>query len=346
MTALKEYQRLESPGLWREHGEAQRRDVVVSFGSATLVVSDIRSGIALAHWSLPAVRRLNPGAAPALYAPDADTDETLEIDDDTMTDAIERVRGALSARRRRPGRLRLFATVGALAGAAVLLGLWLPGAAVQQAASIMPDATRARIGRDLLNELTNGGFRLCDAAPGQQALDRLAERLLVSGNGGIFVVDVGPESSLAAGARALPGGLVVLDHAVIADPDQPEVAAGHVIAAAARAEANDPLAALLETGGIGAVLQLLTTGDVSRETLHAYATRLTAQTPAPPPATVLSEHFAARHVAWHAYARSVEPSGALARRLEKTTAAPAQGQDFRPVMNDGDWVALQGICER
>lgn len=84
MTALKQYERLESIGLWRDDPEAQRREVLVRFGEATLVLSDPRSEVALSHWSLPAVERRNPGVLPALYAPGDDALETLEIDDTDM----------------------------------------------------------------------------------------------------------------------------------------------------------------------------------------------------------------------------------------------------------------------
>ena len=60
MTALPEYQRLECSGLWRDGPGAQRREVIVAFGDATLVIADARSDRALAHWSLPAVLRLQP----------------------------------------------------------------------------------------------------------------------------------------------------------------------------------------------------------------------------------------------------------------------------------------------
>ena len=70
MTALERYERLESDGLWRPAPGAQRRDVTVSFGNATLVLTD-RAGRPLAHWSMPALERLDGGEGPALYAPDA-----------------------------------------------------------------------------------------------------------------------------------------------------------------------------------------------------------------------------------------------------------------------------------
>ena len=65
MTALSDYQRLEAPGVWRPSPDAQRRDVIVSLGDATLVLSDQKDA-ALAHWSLAAVERRNPGRMPAL----------------------------------------------------------------------------------------------------------------------------------------------------------------------------------------------------------------------------------------------------------------------------------------
>ena len=43
MTAIKEFERLESLGLWRDLKDSQRREVVVSFGESTLVLSDINN---------------------------------------------------------------------------------------------------------------------------------------------------------------------------------------------------------------------------------------------------------------------------------------------------------------
>ncbi len=77
MTALDKYVRLESGGLWRPDAEAQRRDVVISFGDATLVISD-GVGRPLAHWSLPALERQNRGEMPAIYAPDEGADEPVD----------------------------------------------------------------------------------------------------------------------------------------------------------------------------------------------------------------------------------------------------------------------------
>ena len=63
MTALTKYQRLECVGLWRLTASAQLREVVVGLRDTTLVLADPRTEMALSHWSLPSVERVNPGEA-------------------------------------------------------------------------------------------------------------------------------------------------------------------------------------------------------------------------------------------------------------------------------------------
>ena len=67
--------------------------MIVSIGDATLVISDLKDQ-ALAHWSLAAIERTNPGQRPAIYHPDGDAGETLELaqDEGQMIDAIEKLR--------------------------------------------------------------------------------------------------------------------------------------------------------------------------------------------------------------------------------------------------------------
>ena len=87
MTALKEYERLECTGLWKETSDSQRREVLVSFGENSLILRDTTE-TALSHWSLPAIQRINEEKLPAVYKPGPDALETLEIDDETMIEAI------------------------------------------------------------------------------------------------------------------------------------------------------------------------------------------------------------------------------------------------------------------
>ena len=49
MTALKEYERLECTGLWKESNTSQRKEVLVLFGDNSLVLRDTK-GVVVSHW--------------------------------------------------------------------------------------------------------------------------------------------------------------------------------------------------------------------------------------------------------------------------------------------------------
>ncbi len=339
MTALKKYQKLESPGLWRDAPEAQRREVTVAFGEASLVLSDPRTGSALSHWSLAAVHRLNPGSSPALYAPDAAAQaEMLEIDDATMIGAIEQVRGAIAQARARPGRLR-----GALlGGGALILGLlavfWLPGALIEQTAALVPPSARVAIGQMVLADLTRLTGLPCTKPLGKEATDRLAARVLGTGGGPILVVRDG-----VTGALALPGGFVILSRALVEQQDGPDAAAGFVLAENMRAAAHDPLVPVLEHAGILATLRLLTTGALPPQAVDGYAEVLLRQPPPPDEPEALLAAFEATAIASTPYAYARDPSGETVLTLIE--ADPFRGKATPPVLPDADWVSLQGICD-
>lgn len=337
MTALTKYQRLESSGLWRETPGAQRREVVVSVGEASLVFTDGRSLAALSHWSLPAIERVNPGELPAIYCPGPDSAEALELDDPMMIEAIETVRGALAARQPHPGRLRNTLLYGGLAAVVLFATLWMPGALTEHTAGVLPASKRAELGHLALADLARITGTPCSGAAAEPALQRLASRLLGSG-GEIAVVRDG-----VARATHLPGPLVVLNRALIEQSDSPEKAAGYVLAEAVRLSADDPVRDILRYAGLGATLRLLTTGDIDAGALTGYGETLVAAPVAPVTSAALLPRFEAAGVAASPYAFTLDPTSELATAL----AASDPYRDARPAeppLSDGEWVALQGIC--
>jgi hypothetical protein len=338
MTALKKYQKIEATGLWRETPAAQRREVVVAFGDASLVLSDPRTGTALTHWSLPAVTRLNGSDTPALYAPDAGGDETLELDDPTLVGAIETVRAALADGRPRPGRLRAAMVAGVLAALAVVAVVWLPDALVRQTAGMVPPATRAEIGRLALADLTRLTGLPCAAPLGVQAAARLTDRLFAPGPEQILILRDGLRP-----AAHLPGGLILLSRGLVDAPDGPDVAAGFALAEAARARAADPLVPLLRHAGPLATLRLFTTGSLPAATLAGYAELLLSRPLAPLPAETLLADFAAAGVPSAPFAYALDPTGETV--LDLIEADPLRDRTPAPLLPDGDWISLQTICQ-
>ena len=106
MNPIKDYDRLEAMGLWREADARQRKEVVVSFGKSTLVLTDINNN-PLTHWSLASINHIGQSDRGTIFSADPHGAETLEIEDPTMIAAISKVRSTIDAARPRPGRLQL-----------------------------------------------------------------------------------------------------------------------------------------------------------------------------------------------------------------------------------------------
>ncbi|MEO1704340.1 MAG: hypothetical protein AAFR50_03250 [Pseudomonadota bacterium] len=335
MTALKDYARLETSGLWRAGADAQRRNVGVAFGDATLVISDA-SGRPLTHWSLAAIARLNPKDRPALFAPDdSEETETLEIDDEDMIAAIGKVQKAIARARPKSGRLRwaiLACTTTTLAWLGVF---WLPGALIDHAVRVVPDVARADIGDALLARTARISGQPCTDPFGSVALRRLQNT--VAPGTTLHVLQSGLRST-----AALPGGHVLIGRGIIEDYEDPMVAAGFVVAELTRTEASDPLRDLLNATGAGAALQLLTSGSIPAGALDSYAETLLTTPPAPLPAEMLLHAFRDHSIPATPYAYALDVTGESTLTLIE--ADPYAGTAPAPPLSDGEWISLQDIC--
>lgn len=340
MTALRKYLRLECFGVWRAEAEGQRRDVAVSFGEASLILSDPRSNVPLAHWSLPAVLRVNPGTTPALYAPDGDSDEILELDDGDMIDALDTVQRVLARSRRGGARMRLAVLGGSVIALLAVSVFWLPDALLHHTASVVPLAKRAEIGAAILAELEASGLATpCRAPLGLRALTRLQERLATPPGLRVAVMS----GAAVPDARLLPGRIVVLGDGMIAAHDTPEVAAGHILAETLRNTRDDPLLPALRHAGLAATFRLLTTGEMAAADLRGYGARLMASPQAALDEAALLARFAETGIRSTPYAFALDPSGEATLGLIEADPFRASPPP-RPVLGDGDWISLQGIC--
>jgi len=339
MTALNKYQRLEASGLWRANAEAQRSEVIVSIGDATLVITDLQDR-ALAHWSLAAVERANPGTRPAIYHPDGDPGETLELaeNETQMIDAIEKLRGAIARQRPHPGRLRLISLLASLAVVMALAIFWLPNAARDHAVRVVPQVKRAEIGAMLWTHIQMITGPACQAPEADRALAQLAVRLPApDGRNTLVVVRNGVDQT-----AHLPGGTILIGHTLVEDYEDPAVLAGYVIAERLRAQMQDPLDELLRFGGLGASIRLLATGEMQDAVLKTYAQTLLTT----PARAVEDDVLLAGFKAWkvpsapYAYARDVSGE----QTLGLIEADPFAGASPNPVLSDADWLRLQSIC--
>lgn len=337
MTALSQYQKLETTGLWRDSPEGQRREVAVRLGDATLMLSDPRADAILSHWSLPAVVRLNPGQRPALFAPGPEGAETLEIEDETMIAALRTVQSAVRLAKPHPGRLRGVLIGGTTAAILGLGALVLPGVLVSHTASVVPAAKRAEIGQRALDDVTRLTGLPCDGEAGLPALAALAER--VFGPEDTPILYVLPEG-LSRPAH-LPGGVILLPKSLI-EQDAPDALAGAALAEGTAAAQEDPIVAILDHAGLKASFDLLTSGNLPEGALDGYGEAFLRAPPAPVPDAALIAAFEAAQVPLTPYARWRDPSGASVGGL--IAGDPFKGLIPSPLLPDDDWIALQSVC--
>lgn len=336
MTALSEYQRLESTGLWRETPDSQRREVVISLGDATLVISTM-SETALSHWSLPAVKRLNSGKIPALYAPDGEADELLEISDTDMIDAIERVRNAIEKRRPHPGRLRLWFGAALSLVIVLICIIWLPGALTRQTAEMLPAASRTDIGQSILADMADLSGRPCAGPGGVSSMRDLSRAVFGQQAPQIIVLP-----STAQSTASLPGNIIVVNRALVEDHEGPEVLAGFLLIEDLRRRLRDPMLHLLEQSGLMATGRLLTTGEIDDGHLRAHAARLLTSQPFNVDLPLILARFERAGVSTQPYAFAVDPTGETV--LDLIEGDPMRGRLRAPLMSDQNWISLQEIC--
>lgn len=328
MTALNKFEKLECPGVWRESNAAQRLNVYVSLGEATLIIKDANDS-ALAHWSLPAVARRNPGEMPAIYTPGGDAEEELEIDDDTMIDAIRTVQQAVNRTRPRRGRLRrvIFAvSLVALIGLGVL---WLPGALVRHTAQVLPETLRQEVGQRLLQDLAPFTGKACTGASGTRVLAQLQKRVLGTAPWNVVVVPDGPTAT-----ANLPGGMILLRKDLVEDAPSPSAAAGGIVLESARALHEDPLVSLLRAAGPAVTLRLLTQGEIDDAVLKSAARTYLVAAPVTVPAADLEERFRTA---------AVNPE-AISGHASFDIPDSAQDILITPLLSDGAWLRLTEIC--
>lgn len=339
MTALTQYSRLEATALWRQTPEVQRREVIVSIGDATLVITNINDQ-ALTHWSLAAVVRANHGASPAIFHPDGDPGETLEFfeDEAEMVKAIEKLRLNIARRRPRKGRLRVGILMLSLITIAALGVFWLPNAMLTHTLSIVPEVKRVQIGDKLLSYIKTMTGPPCNDPAGQASLNVLSKRLFEPAQDPQLTV---VPSSLS-GTLHLPGQRILIGRTLVEDPEEPEVLAGYILAEATRMGQEDPLHNLLKHAGSIETFRLLTTGMLGEDSLKAFAEfTLMAPQVAVNQHALLARFKAAKvHSSPYTYTLDTNDKKSLALIEDD----PFIKSNTPVVLSDADWVKVQNIC--
>ncbi len=253
MTALSKYEVLEASAQWRASPEADHREVLLSFGKTTLVISDFNEA-PLTHWSLMATHQIAQGQqGAAVFAADDDGHETLEVTDPLMIEAITAIsdasrRGKSGSNRRWP--LRLLA-VAMLAGMLLWQG---PGLLRQQARALITGEHAVLLSDRILARLPQA----CTTPDGSRALQALLPGVPIR----ILPLD-------QSAANRLPDGRILLSNTDLVETGSD--AADVLSKLSAAQTAPDVLTRWSRSAPLSDIINLLRAGALSPDQVSALA---------------------------------------------------------------------------
>jgi hypothetical protein len=334
MTALERYQRLEATGLWREGPDAPAREVIVSFGDATLTLSDLEER-PLGHWALAGMRALEETRDGATYATTADGYETLTIRDGEMIAAIGAVsrsavphRGTTDARRGR----RVWPAVAVVAAIAALA--WFgPAFLRDQAVRMTPPELAAEYGDRMLLDIMGSRGALCAAPDGVRALEALASLVLPDAAPEVRVIGLG-----TAPFALLPGGAILLDRGVIEAATDPQVVAGWMALVWPAPGPDGGVEALMRAAGPTGQLRHVFSGDVGAPAVSRAAAAALDTEPRADRAALAMARIEAAGMGSAGFAESLRAAGIAA------PAGSAGDPAAPPVVGPAEWAAIRAVC--
>ncbi len=330
-TALKQYARLECPGEWFEDANAQPKDVVVSFGKSSLLLSDAK-GVPLHHWDMRSLHCERHGHDRGDIFSMEGAPDWVRVEDPSMLDAIDTITKALHSPPTRSFKLRRVfipvAVIGCIC-AAVVFG---PGLMRSYADQTLGPAQRANIGQ-ALGALMSSHF--CSSPEGDAALRQLADRL--------DVTEIRVHQTAKA-AFALPGGTFVIPSADLSKLDGPDVAAGMIAYAKAATKHASPLSQVLEDAPVGSLLKLITQNRFDDTLARKLSDTIPVKMPPAPAPIDLVQTFQDHNLAVQPFSKFLENADPnLARAITK--AADNTPDSKNPSLPDGAWLGLQSICD-
>ncbi len=250
MTAIDKFIRLEAVGWWFEAGRQEAREVIVSFGDATLQIASLKDQ-PLTHWALLATKRVGTRGDAVIYSADPEQHEVLEIEDREMIRAISAVTSALVEPAPQP-KWRQWLKRGLVLGALAAL-LWAAPVAIYKATTLLtPPAGMAALSDDMADSLRSTYGAECSGWLGARALEDFAKNLMPDHPIPLLVFE-----QQSAAAIALPNA-VSLSGAALREAQSPDALAAMVVAQWAMGQNRRPLAAYVAgLGPVGALKGLV-----------------------------------------------------------------------------------------
>lgn len=363
MTALDDYAKLEAEGRYHDGASSTASSVAVSFGKRSLVICDFSDNV-LAHWPLASLK-IEEEAEGASVKPDSASAERVVLQDDEMVAAIRKICGEVQAAPSPAPTRRRFGWRGWVVVAAVIGALaWMAPSHTGRLAGYLPPDRAGALGEAMAAHIVasagpdGSAFRVCEAAEGLAALDRLVARLLPT-EPLPYALRLRVLDSATIDGVALPGGQVLLFRGVLDRAQTPEEVAAVLAHLIGHVAHGDPERLALSAAGAQAIFGLAM-GDLLREGVVIPAseaslrsqTDVEAERAADARAHGLLAQAGLPSLAYANFVNRVQDEGGLAlhpdpggRARAAADADQIGASAFAPALDDRNWIALQNICD-
>lgn len=333
MKKLEEYLRLESHAWWRVSMEDAGQPVVVTLSKNHLTIVS-KYDQPLAHWSLHAIRQVNPGELPATFTPDVhDGGETIEINNAEIVDILceqltsdrDEIQNQSSATWSLP--VYVLVLLAALTGAIYYFSA--PIAA--SLAGYISASERSLIGERTFVHVHQTVGERCRTMVDDRVLAKLGDKMF-GGDAEIRVIH--SEHKITA---HLPGEILIVSDALLHDHDQFPVIGGYLLEENLRRYQMDSVATLFRTVGLLSTVRFILQGQLNESDLAAFAEMqiFKEKMPVDPDHLVQSFQSIGLPILPYAYARGL---------TELTTSRHRNNVIAAPLLRDREWLDLQNIC--
>lgn len=327
------------------------------------------------RWPLGDIREKHDQAKPGEVVLRALTnrDARLILRDDGMVAELRANAPNLRKHEVERGTLgRIFKWAGGAIAAVLLIVFVIVPALSNQLATLVPVESERALGEATIKQLSwvlgkfgNKEPRFCDAPEGTAALDKMVARLLVEFETD-YDINVRVLKHPMENAFAVPGGQVVIFDGLLAKADTAEEIAGVLGHELGHVVHRDPTRLALRSAGTVGILGLLL-GDftgggfalILTERLIAASYAQDAETNADGFAYEIMGEAGLPTAPFGGFfdrmAKEVgDDEGLLSHlashpnlslRADKARAADIVGDDFEPVLTEGEWASLKAICK-
>ena len=213
MTAIDKFIRLEAVGYWYEAGRQEGREVIVSFGDATLQLTSLKDQ-PLTHWALRATQRIGTRGEAVIYSADPEQHEILEIEDRDMIRAISAVSSALAPEA--PPKYGRWLWRGVLVCVVAICLYLAPPIITKTATTLTPPARISELSAQMQGRLETDYGAACNGWQGQHALAAFSAKLFPAHHINLLVFENHPGPSLA-----LPGDAISFSRDTVEKAESP-----------------------------------------------------------------------------------------------------------------------------